>query len=112
LDGGPFYNRRSDWDAARIKSSWDESNHNWCHLGYRELCDSCLRAYGLDSDWDRLDDHICYLGVENNNNSMGETHMIGTISSLLGTTWWTVVCFAAGFAAGLVLKSWIMNRLR
>ena len=109
LHGGTFDNRRSDWDGAWIKSSWDASDHDWCHLGYPQLCDSCLRAYGLDTDWDSPQYHLSHLGLQNNNNSMENEVMI---SDLLGTTWWSLLVFAAGMAAGMYFKTWILSAIK
>ena len=112
LDGGTFDNRRSDWDGAWIKSSWDESDHDWCALGYPELCDSCLCSFSLATDWDHPQYHLSHMGLLNNTTSMENEIMIGNISDLLGTTWWTVLCLAAGIAAGMYFKTWIMSRLK
>ena len=52
------------------------------------------------------------MGLQIDNKSMEEMIMLATISDLLGTTWWTILCFTAGVVVGIWIKPWIMNKIR
>ena len=52
------------------------------------------------------------MGIQNNSKSVeNEIMMMGTMSEMMGTAWWSVICVMCGFGAGLWLKSWSMNKL-
>ena len=94
-------------------SYWHPGDCSWSDLGHPELCDRCLLSSGLITDWNRLDDHISSMGIPYDYYSMENTEVIGvTMSDFLGTIWWSILCVAAGIAAGMWLKTWIMNKIR
>jgi len=79
----------------------------WLLLDTTEPCDSCVRSLCDFTSW-HCDHHsVSYMGIQNNCQSM-ENEMM---EDLLGTAWWSILCVVCGFAMGIYLRPWIMNKL-
>lgn len=114
--GGPELDR---WAADTRGSGFDGVNEgphlatycNWHRLGHPELCDECLFTLGI-YPIDPMSEHsLSYMGVQTNKENVEEL-MLATISDILGTTWWSILCLVAGIAVGVWIKPWIMGKLK
>ena len=83
------------------------SDCGWMLLDHPELCDQCIQSLCDFTSWHCSNDSVSYMGLQNNYESM-ETKMM---DQLLGTAWWSIMCIVSGFAMGIYLRPWIMNKL-
>lgn len=105
LDGG-VGNLGRDSSASINEWTHLETDCYWHSVGHSELCNGCLLSVGITPDWHNTEYSISYMGLQNDNEIME----VEQVSDLLGTFWWSIVCVAAGFAAGIYLFPWLKNR--